>query len=326
VDVLAPVLNDGSAEYTPGISENRSGTSKFYHSDYLGSVSRETDSSGSTTSTKTYDAFGNPESSTGSSSSPFGFAGSWGYQSDSDSGLMPLGHRYYDSSTGRFLARDPVQDGRNWYGYAGNDPTAFVDPLGLRLYASYAGNLGQELRGIGGGLVGVAKGMFKSVLDGVIGIAYPGGPAAYACSPQKLAEAWNSDVAIWNTLRKAWDGDPYSGGTIIGGVLGSCAVAAAGEVALGGFGDGPGEPGGGGDGGVPPKLPKRPFKGEPGTVASGVEGVRRFGADGFPEVDVDYADGHNPTDHAHDWGRPPINENRGRPRPIRDDDPQLPGR
>ncbi|MER3461616.1 MAG: hypothetical protein C4342_00865, partial [Armatimonadota bacterium] len=32
---------------------------------------------------------------------------------------------------GRFLTRDPIGDGRNWYGYAGNNPPNRVDPLGL---------------------------------------------------------------------------------------------------------------------------------------------------------------------------------------------------
>lgn len=54
-----------------------------------------------------------------------------GYQSDSDTGLQLLGHRYYDPSTGRFLTRDPIGDGRNWYVYCDNNPTSGVDPDGL---------------------------------------------------------------------------------------------------------------------------------------------------------------------------------------------------
>ncbi|MDX2064802.1 MAG: RHS repeat-associated core domain-containing protein [Fimbriimonadaceae bacterium] len=62
---------------------------------------------------------------------PFGCAGNWGYQEDGDSGLQLLGHRYYDPSTGRFLTRDPIKDGRNWYTYCENNPLTAVDPLGL---------------------------------------------------------------------------------------------------------------------------------------------------------------------------------------------------
>jgi RHS repeat-associated protein len=65
---------------------------------------------------------------------PFGFAGNWGYQSDADSGLQLLGHRYYDPSTGRFLTRDPIKDGRNWYAYCENNPLKAVDPDGLQVF------------------------------------------------------------------------------------------------------------------------------------------------------------------------------------------------
>jgi RHS repeat-associated protein len=61
----------------------------------------------------------------------FGFAGSSGYQEDSDSSLKLLGHRYYDPSTGRFLTRDPAKDGRNWYGYCRNNPLHSTDRTGL---------------------------------------------------------------------------------------------------------------------------------------------------------------------------------------------------
>jgi RHS repeat-associated protein len=40
---------------------------------------------------------------------------------------MRLGYRYYDASTGRFLSRDPIRDGYNWYVYCENDPVNAVD-------------------------------------------------------------------------------------------------------------------------------------------------------------------------------------------------------
>ncbi|MBV6459719.1 MAG: hypothetical protein HONBIEJF_02871 [Fimbriimonadaceae bacterium] len=54
----------------------------------------------------------------------------FGYQSEPDSGLQLLGHRYYDPSAGRFLSRDKAKDGRNWYGYCGNSPLTSADPTG----------------------------------------------------------------------------------------------------------------------------------------------------------------------------------------------------
>jgi len=74
--------------------------------------------------------FDDMASSTGTWTGPFGYAGGFGYQEDA-TGLKLLGHRYYDSSTGRFLTRDPIKDGRNWYAYCENDPISLIDPEGL---------------------------------------------------------------------------------------------------------------------------------------------------------------------------------------------------
>lgn len=133
VDVTDPVINDGTANYTPGDSERRSGSTSFVHSDQLGSTTRLTNSSETTTDTREYDAFGVLVSSTGSTVTPLGFAAAYGYQSDSDSGLMLLGHRYYDCSIGRFITRDKAKDGRNWYDYAAQCPTGLTDPDGLEI-------------------------------------------------------------------------------------------------------------------------------------------------------------------------------------------------
>ena len=131
-DVLAPVLSDGSAVYTPGVSQRRNNATTFDLGDRLGTASRQTDAAKSTTATRSYDAFGMLVASTGTPKGPFGFAGGHGYQEDGDTGLKLLGHRYYDPSTGRFLTRDPVKDGRNWYGYVSNNPLRSVDPEGLK--------------------------------------------------------------------------------------------------------------------------------------------------------------------------------------------------
>ncbi len=52
---------------------------------------------------------------------------------DSESGLYYYRARYYDPSAGRFLSEDPIEldGGVDFYVYVGNNPTNFVDPLGL---------------------------------------------------------------------------------------------------------------------------------------------------------------------------------------------------
>jgi RHS repeat-associated protein len=129
------VLSDGAASFVRGasglVSENRGGTSKFYHADALGSVKALTNASGAVTDAKSTDAFGLVVTSSGSTPTPFGFAGNHGYQQDSETGLMRLGHRMYDASTGRFISRDPIRAGHNWYAYCDNDPVQKVDAEGL---------------------------------------------------------------------------------------------------------------------------------------------------------------------------------------------------
>ena len=128
--VVSPVLDDGSAAYTPGISERRGSDSKFYHSDLKNMVA-QTASNETVSGTNEYDAFGNIIDYSGTWSGQFAYGGVFGYQSDDDSGLMLLGHRYYDASTGRFLSRDPVGDGGNWYVYCRNNPVRYQDENGL---------------------------------------------------------------------------------------------------------------------------------------------------------------------------------------------------
>ncbi len=115
------------------IGETRGGTTKYYHADALGTTRAITNSAQTKTDSLDTDAFGMNVAVTGTTPTPFGFAGQHGYQNDSVTGLMRLGHRYYDASVGRFLSRDPIQDGYNWYAYCNNDPVNHVDPEGLAI-------------------------------------------------------------------------------------------------------------------------------------------------------------------------------------------------
>ncbi|MEI7986782.1 MAG: RHS repeat-associated core domain-containing protein, partial [Armatimonadota bacterium] len=129
IGVTAPVIRDTDAAYTSGVSERRGSVSTFNFSG-LKNAELQTSATGATTSTRQHDAYGAVVSSTGTWSGPFGYAGDFGYQEDA-SGLKLLGHRYFDSSTGRFLTRDPAKHGRNWFSYCANNPTSRVDPKGL---------------------------------------------------------------------------------------------------------------------------------------------------------------------------------------------------
>jgi RHS repeat-associated protein len=113
------------------ISRQTNAGSVFYAFDPQGSVSQRRDATGNLLTTSNFDAFGTA-TSTASSTDPFGYGGQLGYVTDPETGLLLLGHRYYDAVSGRFLNRDPIgtAGGVNVYTYVVNNPTNLMDPIG----------------------------------------------------------------------------------------------------------------------------------------------------------------------------------------------------
>jgi RHS repeat-associated protein len=130
MEITSTPYQQKTLDVTLGISRRESGTTKFAHAG-LKNDSAQTVAAQTVAGTKRYDAFGLLTSSTGSWSGQFSYGGPFGYQEDSESGLKLLGHRYYDASTGRFLTRDPIGDGNNWYAYCQNNPITSSDETGL---------------------------------------------------------------------------------------------------------------------------------------------------------------------------------------------------
>jgi RHS repeat-associated protein len=97
-----------------------------------GDVAGLTDASGALAKTYRYDAFGNEASPVATDTNPFRYAG--GYF-DRETGDYYLRARQYDPPTGRFASEDPIKDGLNYYAYCYNNPTAFIDPSGLKIIA-----------------------------------------------------------------------------------------------------------------------------------------------------------------------------------------------
>ena len=111
------------------------GTSSVYTYDPSGNVEQRLDgSSGAVKGSYAFDAFGK-EATNDTAPDPYQYGAKWGYYTDSETGLMLCGHRYYDSGTGRWLTRDPIgyDGGINLYGYVGNTGVNGIDPSGLNI-------------------------------------------------------------------------------------------------------------------------------------------------------------------------------------------------
>jgi RHS repeat-associated protein len=219
-----------------------SGASTFQHGDRLGTFSLQTNASQTATATRRYDAFGNLLSSTGTAVGAFGFAGKFGYQEDSDSSLKLLGHRYYDPSTGKFLARDPAKDGRSWYAYCASNPLKAVDPCGLIVLSVGLGGVAQFIvpaGWAGGDLLFDTNGniCWDRYYGGGAGLGLVAATGLQFGFAGGVIEPGTSHV--W-TLQ-ACTADPFGGGLAInvpprsgGGVSNSGGSGGAGRVTIGG--------------------------------------------------------------------------------------------
>jgi RHS repeat-associated protein len=106
-----------------------SGTGNFLR-DALGSTLGLSNSSGTITTSYTYDPFGNVTVSGSANANPYQFTG----RENDGNGLYLYRARYYSPVFQRFIAQDPIgfQGGdANLYGYVGENPTNWIDPNGL---------------------------------------------------------------------------------------------------------------------------------------------------------------------------------------------------
>lgn len=133
---LPVTIDDGTRKYVYGLGivyAVAGSTIEVYHPDRLGSVRAITDAAGAVTATYRTDEWGNPTTSTGSSTQPFRFTG----ESQDATGLVYLRARYYDPTLGRLVSRDRWPGSKrspqslNRFAYAQNNSTTRNDPSGL---------------------------------------------------------------------------------------------------------------------------------------------------------------------------------------------------
>src|SRR5206468_1934714 len=104
--------------------------------DALGSTIALTGSTGAIQAQYTYEPFGNTTVTGPASANAFQYTG----RENDGTGLYFYRARYYSPVYQRFISEDPLGyagSGPNFYGYALNSPTNFVDPLGLDVYCPY---------------------------------------------------------------------------------------------------------------------------------------------------------------------------------------------
>jgi RHS repeat-associated protein len=182
-------IRDGVPAYFVRLGDLRvairqDGTTRFVHSNYLGSTAFFTDQAGTKIAAIAWRPFGNVASSSGDvdlrtyGSHPF----------DTESGLYYMGRRYFAPEIARFLTPDSLALfkpqkflGRpralHPYAYSGNDPLNNTDPEGLSFWSVIGAIVGviaaialAAVVVMTGGLAGVLIG--AAILVGVVAVSY----------------------------------------------------------------------------------------------------------------------------------------------------------
>ncbi len=244
---MAPVAShwtsSSTTDVTMGIGQ-KVGSTKTYNHNGLKSVEAQSQSATSLSSTRVYDAWGAVVSSTGTHAGRFGHGGAYGYQSDSND-LQLLGHRFYDPNAGRFLTRDRIKDGRNWYAYCENNPSTSIDSNGLRSFSLGGG--GQMIGGLFS--ISVTITLVVDLDNGQFGFGITGGfgPALGLSAGVEAVVAYDETLQVGNPGQTDQQG--YASG--IASPVGSIElydtdgnVFGGGDLTGGGIGYGPGLGGG----------------------------------------------------------------------------------
>jgi RHS repeat-associated protein len=113
-----------------GQGEQVLGTNYFFTADHLGSIREMTDDTGAIRARYDYDPYGRRTKVSGDIEADFAFTGHYYHTL---SGIYLTLFRAYDAETGRWISRDPIEEGGglNLYNYVQNNPINAVDLLGL---------------------------------------------------------------------------------------------------------------------------------------------------------------------------------------------------
>ena len=132
---------------------------------------------------------------------------------DVETGLYYYGYRHYDSATGRWLSKDPIEEqgGLNLYAFVGNRAINFVD------YDGRIWNLGSAG-------IGAVAGLISGGVSGSISSLQNGGGLAGAVTGAVVGAGTG---AVSGGLAGA-SGNPMLGATV-GGAVGGAAGSAAGQ-------------------------------------------------------------------------------------------------
>lgn len=232
--VLVRTKPDGTiTRYVYGIGllyeVDDSDVASYYHFDQSGSTIALTDVSGVVTDRVEYSPYGTVTHRTGTTDTPYLYAGQFGIQAE-DNGLLYMRARYYSPELKRFINSDPARfdGGLNWYAYANNSPLLFIDPTGLFFGTplTFSEFVGAAVSGALHGAAVYAKGLAVGVATGAVvagGAAAAvavGVPTAVVTGALFTGAVFGGGILAVDTIRNpSVDNITYNAGLLTGGIL-----------------------------------------------------------------------------------------------------------
>ncbi|WP_315766701.1 MULTISPECIES: RHS repeat-associated core domain-containing protein [unclassified Bradyrhizobium] len=171
-------LSVGNAKVGMRVTQTASETltTRYFHTDHLGSISVLTDENGIVQERLSYDAWGRRRNPNGTddvagsitSQTTRGFTGE---EELSTGGLVHLNGRVYDPLLARFTSADPTvtdptnSQGWNRYSYVGNDPLVFTDPSGFDFISNVFGSIANFISGVARAIGSFIQNNLASILQ-----------------------------------------------------------------------------------------------------------------------------------------------------------------
>jgi RHS repeat-associated protein len=218
---LTQVIESGSDAFLYGLGRlggEIAGDWVYYLGDALGSVRGVSEADGGMALARWYTPFGETLEDAGQGESAYGFAGEW----EDPAGLLYLRARYYATSQGRFLTKDPFMGllalpaSLHAYSYAFNNPLLYTDPSGEFPPLIIAALVGGTL--IGGGFE-YGRQVIQNHRNGLNG-----------------PDAWFRCIEWWDVGLGAAEGLLFSGlGILTGGMIHAVGLTGLSAFAVGGL-------------------------------------------------------------------------------------------
>jgi RHS repeat-associated protein len=166
-------------------------TTRYFHTDHLGSISVITNEAGAVVQRLSYDAWGKRRHPDGADDTTNSITSETkrGFTAEehlSVGGLVHLNGRVYDTLLARMISADPFvtdpmnQQGWNRYSYVGNDPLAFTDPNGYSWFSRFFRSVGRAVSNFFNSVAKflqtnpIARAITQIVVTGLLAIVIPG--------------------------------------------------------------------------------------------------------------------------------------------------------